>query len=116
MILLGAAMAPLVEFTTKLAARQELSAAEVSAAAAALAAPGEPDDAKAAFLTALADKGETAGELAGFATGFRALAVNPGVEAWAPGPSTSSARAATTRAGSTSPAWSCWCWRAPACR
>ena len=84
MILLGAAMAPLVEFTTKLAARQELSPAEVLAAAAALAAPGEPDDAKAAFLTALSAKGETPGELAGFATAFRARAVNPGVEAWAP--------------------------------
>ncbi|MDI1337860.1 MAG: anthranilate phosphoribosyltransferase [Lacunisphaera sp.] len=77
-------MPPLVEFTAKLTAPQELSPAEVSAAASALAAPGEPDDAKAAFLTALAVKGETSAELASFATAFRALAVNPGVEAWAP--------------------------------
>jgi len=77
-------MALLVDFTTKLAALQELSAAEVSAAASALAAPDESDDAKAAFLTALAAKGETADELAAFATAFRALALNPGVEAWAP--------------------------------
>lgn len=76
-------MSPLVEFTTKLAARQELSSAEVAAAAVALAAPDEPDDAKAAFLTTLAVKGETPAELAGFATAFRALAVNPGVEPWA---------------------------------
>ena len=77
-------MAPLVDFTTKLAAGQELAPAEVAAAASALAAAGEPDDDKAGFLTALAAKGETPAELAGFATAFRALAVNPGVEAWAP--------------------------------
>jgi anthranilate phosphoribosyltransferase len=77
-------MTPLVEFTTKLAARQELSAAEVAAAATALAAPGGSDEAKAAFLVALADKGETAAELGGFAAVFRNLALNPGVEAWAP--------------------------------
>jgi anthranilate phosphoribosyltransferase len=76
-------MATLVEFTAQLASSHDLSAAEVSAAAAALTTAGEPDEAKAAFLTALADKGESATELAGFAATFRALSVNPGVEAWA---------------------------------
>ena len=77
-------MASLAEFITRLAARQELSAAEVAAAAAALAGTGEPDEAKAAFLVALADKGETSAELAGFAAVFRTLAIDPGVEAWSP--------------------------------
>ena len=53
-------------------------------AALALAATAESDDAKAAFLTALAAKGETAAEIAGFARVFRARALDPGVEAWAP--------------------------------
>ncbi len=83
MILLRAAMSLLEEFTMKLSAAQDLSAAEVSAAAAALAAPGEADDTKAAFLTALADKGETPAEIAGFARTYQNLAVNPGVEPWA---------------------------------
>ena len=83
MILLGPTMALLDELTTKLATRQVLNAAEVSAAASALAAPGEPDAVKAAFLTALAAKGETPEEIAAFALSFRNLAVNPGVEAWA---------------------------------
>ncbi len=77
-------MALLDELTTKLAARQVLNAAEVSAAAATLAATGESDETKAAFLAALAEKGETPEEIAGFALAFRNLAVNPGVEAWAP--------------------------------
>jgi anthranilate phosphoribosyltransferase len=84
MILLGAAMAVLPELTPQLSAGQDLSADQVAAAVAALGSPQEPDEGKAAFLTALADKGESPGELAGFATAFRALALNPGVEAWAP--------------------------------
>lgn len=77
-------MASLADLTTKLAGRQDLLPAEVADGAAALAAPGEPDETKAAFLVALAEKGETADELAGFATAFRALAIKPGVETWAP--------------------------------
>ncbi len=84
MILLGAAMAALTELTTKLTAWKNLSAPEVQAAAAALAATAETDGNKGAFLTALAAKGETSAELAAFATAFRALAVNPGVESFAP--------------------------------
>ena len=83
MILLGAAMPVLTELTTKLTARQELSAAEVQAAATDLGATLETDESKGAFLIALAAKGETPGELAAFARAFRGLAVNPGVEAWA---------------------------------
>ncbi len=52
-------------------------------AAEALASAEVGDEPKAAFLTALAVKGETAAEVAAFATEFRARAVNPGVEAWA---------------------------------
>lgn len=53
-------------------------------AAAALGGTGETDDAKIAFLVALAAKGETPTELAGFARAFRLLAVNPEVGAWSP--------------------------------
>src|SRR6478609_8422611 len=77
-------MAVLSELTSLLAARQELSPAEVQEAATILGTPGETDEAKAAFLTALAAKGETPAEIAGFALAFRALAVNPGVEKLAP--------------------------------
>lgn len=76
-------MTPLAELTAQLATGRELTPAEVDVAAQALAATDENDDAKAAFLTALAAKGETAAEVAAFARAFRAKAVNPGVEAWA---------------------------------
>lgn len=76
-------MSILSNFTDAVAAGRELTATEVEAAAAALAATEESDEVKAAFLTALAQKGETAGEVAGFARAFRARAVDPGVEAWA---------------------------------
>lgn len=76
-------MAALTEFTTKLQARQDLAGGEVAAAAAALGSPEVADEAKGAFLTALAQKGESPAEIAGFARAFRALAVNPGVEGWA---------------------------------
>jgi anthranilate phosphoribosyltransferase len=74
---------PLAELSTQLGAGKDLSSAQVAVAAAALAETVVTDDAKAAFLTALAVKGETAAEVAAFATEFRARAVNPGVEAWA---------------------------------
>lgn len=77
-------MAVLTEFTSRLTARYDLAPAEIQAAAAELGSAEVPDGAKAAFLLALADKGETAEELAAFATAFRAVAVNPGVEAVAP--------------------------------
>lgn len=77
-------MAELPALTVRLHARQDLAPEEVAAAAAALASPAVGDDAKAAFLLALADKGETPAEIAGLATAFRGMAVNPGVEALAP--------------------------------
>ena len=76
-------MAVLTELTTKLAAHQDLSNDDVAVAVALLSSAAESDENKAAFLVALANKGETSAELAGFAAAFRALAVNPGVEAWA---------------------------------
>jgi anthranilate phosphoribosyltransferase len=77
-------MPTLAELTAHVAAGRELPPAEVESAAAALAATQETDETKANFLSALARKGETPGELAAFAAAFRARAVNPGVEAWAP--------------------------------
>ena len=77
-------MADLPELTAQLNSRQDLDADEVQVAATALGSPGVADEPKAAFLTALAAKGETPSEIAGFATAFRALAVNPGVESIAP--------------------------------
>ncbi|MFZ5494742.1 MAG: anthranilate phosphoribosyltransferase [Verrucomicrobiota bacterium] len=77
-------MAVFPALTSRLQARQDLTPEEVQAAATALASPDVPDESKAAFLLALADKGETPVEIAGFATAFRAMAVHPGVEAVAP--------------------------------
>ncbi len=77
-------MAALPALTVSLQARQDLEPEEVQGAAAALASPEVPDEPKAAFLLALADKGETPAEIAGFASAFRSMAVNPGVEAIAP--------------------------------
>ncbi len=84
LILLGVLMAALTALTSRLTNRLDLEPAEVSAAAAALGSPDVPDADKAAFLTALAAKGETPAEIAGFARAFLALAVNPGVGTWAP--------------------------------
>jgi anthranilate phosphoribosyltransferase len=77
-------MADLPELTARLKSHQDLDADEVQSAASALASPVVPDEPKAAFLTALADKGEVPAEIAGFARAFRQLAVNPGVESIAP--------------------------------
>ena len=75
-------MPDIAELTSKLRALQELPSVEVEAAAASLASPDTGDDAKVAFLTALADKGETVGEIAAFARAFRSRAVDPGVGRW----------------------------------
>src|SRR4051812_50084959 len=76
-------MSTLAELTLQLEDRQELSSEAVLAAASALAAPEVPDADKAAFLTSLSAKGETAREVAGFALAFRARAMAPGVGKWA---------------------------------
>ncbi len=68
-------MAPeLHALTALLTAGRDLSPEEAAAAAAALADAALPDDAKEAFLLALARKGETAAEVAGFARTYRGLA------------------------------------------
>ncbi len=77
-------MSTLAELTLQLVAGQELTTAEVEMAVVALAGTEAGDEGKAAFLAALAAKGETAAEVAAFAVAFRARALNPGVEAWAP--------------------------------
>ncbi|MEY4853365.1 MAG: anthranilate phosphoribosyltransferase [Verrucomicrobiota bacterium] len=57
--------------TGALEAGRDLSAAEAGAAAHAMISAGETDDAKAAFLLALARRGETAVEVAAFAHAYR---------------------------------------------
>jgi anthranilate phosphoribosyltransferase len=68
--------------TDHVAAGRDLDPAQVEAAASALAATAETDDAKAAFLEALAGKGETGAEVAAFAAAFRTRALDPGVGEW----------------------------------
>jgi anthranilate phosphoribosyltransferase len=61
-----------------------LAEAQAREAAAALAGEAESDDSKAAFLSALARKGETAAEIAALAGYFREVATDPGLAEWAP--------------------------------
>lgn len=75
-------MGDLPTLTAALASGRNLTPAEVEGAAAALAAEVPGDDAKAAFLSALARKGETPSEIASFARAFRALAADPGMDGW----------------------------------
>ncbi len=75
-------MSAFAELTRRLENRQDLSTPEVALAVRALSSPETGDDAKAAFLTALSGKGETAAEIADFAREFRAVAVDPGVGDW----------------------------------
>jgi anthranilate phosphoribosyltransferase len=72
-------MPDLASLTATLAARHHLVPEQVASAATALAAPEVPDEPKTAFLLALADKGETATEVAEFARAFRGMAVDPGM-------------------------------------
>lgn len=67
----------------KLASRTDLTPDECRSAALALADPGITDAVKEAFLVALADKGETASELAAFAETYRSLAKDPDVGEYA---------------------------------
>jgi anthranilate phosphoribosyltransferase len=76
-------MPGLETLTERLANRKNLCPEEVALAAKALSSGEVPDEAKAAFLTALALKGETVEEVAAFAREFRSRAVDPGVGAWA---------------------------------
>jgi anthranilate phosphoribosyltransferase len=74
----------LVTLTGSLAAGRNLTPEEVRAAAAALAADKPSDEVKAAFLSGLGAKGETAAEVAAFAQAFREFALDPGTAEWAP--------------------------------
>ena len=75
-------MDTLSSLTGALGGGRDLSADEARDAAVALAAEEPSDDSKAAFLSALARKGETASEIAAFAGYFRTLALDPGMSAW----------------------------------
>src|SRR5688572_21496604 len=75
-------MTQIADLTAQLEHGSDLAPADVDSAAAALAGTSESDEAKGRFLSALSRKGETAAEVAAFATAFRGRAINPGVEAW----------------------------------
>jgi anthranilate phosphoribosyltransferase len=77
-------MADLRSLTESLAAGFNLAREEATAAALDLASDRPADEVKAAFLSALARKGETPAELAAFAEAFRSLALDPGVADIAP--------------------------------
>jgi anthranilate phosphoribosyltransferase len=73
-------MTPWTEWDAALREGRDLDAAQVTAAAHALAEAEEPLAAKTAFLRALAEKGETPAELAAFARAFRARAIDPQID------------------------------------
>src|ERR1017187_5758583 len=73
-------MATLDKLIEKAAAGAELSREDVSMAMRALLDDSLSEDAKADFLTALAQKGETAGEIAAFALELRSRAVDPKID------------------------------------
>ena len=73
-------MTTLSQLTEKATAHAELTRAEIGEAVAQLLDNAILDDAKAAFLTALAHKGETAGEIAAFALELRMRALDPQVD------------------------------------
>lgn len=65
----------LTQLTEQLRASQSLDAAQIQEAVAALVQESLPAEGKAAFLTALARKGESVEEIAGFARALRGLSV-----------------------------------------
>jgi anthranilate phosphoribosyltransferase len=75
-------MSQLPALTQQMQNRRDLSAADVAIAAGELSSAEVGEEVKAAFLSALAGKGETAGEVAAFAREFRSRAIDPGVSAW----------------------------------
>lgn len=76
-------MAILEELRQRITDGENLDRQSAMQAALALADEGVEDSLKAAFLVALAKKGETAIEVAAFAATFRELAVDPEVGEWA---------------------------------
>ncbi len=77
-------MALLQTLVDSLGAGRDLEREEARAAALDLASDQSSDDVKAAFLSALAKKGESPAEIAAFAAAFRSLALDPGVSDLAP--------------------------------
>jgi len=74
----------LEKLTQKLIAGRDLTVPEAAEAALGLAAEGVvPEGDKVNFLAALAAKGETPAEIAGFAAAYRSIARDPGVGDWA---------------------------------
>jgi anthranilate phosphoribosyltransferase len=73
-------MTALGSLTAKLTSRADLSRDDVAEGMRALLDEAVPEDSKAEFLTALARKGETAEEIATFATELRARAVDPQID------------------------------------
>lgn len=71
----------LSSITEQLKARQGLSAEQVAEAIRGLTAEAVTPEAKAEFLTALAQKGETVEEIAAFAHGLRELSLTPPLDA-----------------------------------
>ena len=69
----------LENLSERIEAGQDLDEVEVWLAADLLASPESPSEHKERFLLALADKGETPGEITAFATRFRELACDPGL-------------------------------------
>ncbi|MGB0335302.1 MAG: anthranilate phosphoribosyltransferase [Opitutales bacterium] len=76
-------MSFLKDITSILLSGRDMSREEAAAAALSLASPDVEADVKCAFLVALSKKGESADEVAAFASTFRDLAVDPEVGAWA---------------------------------
>lgn len=70
--------------TRSVADGRELQPDEIAELARGLADPAVASAGKEDFLAALARRGETAAEIAGFAEAFRGMARDPGLERWAP--------------------------------
>ena len=73
----------LEQLTESVKAGQSMSRAEAEASAQLLGSESISNEQKCAFLKALADKGETAEEVSGFASVFRSLAIDPMVSDFA---------------------------------
>jgi anthranilate phosphoribosyltransferase len=71
------------DLTQSLGRGRALNRDEAEEAARELAGEAAPDEGKAAFLSALAAKGETPAEIASLARAFRAMALDPGLGRWA---------------------------------
>ena len=77
-------MLPIEIITNIVANGQNLSSEQAAEAAGILASASVNSVAKEKLLIALSDKGETAIEVAAFASSFREMAIDPGLSEWAP--------------------------------